>query len=285
LWTGSSEEGGRLLTMPYSVLSSRPTSPAELIGNLLTGGALVVLDGETSQITDGRGRTIYRTDGGGMRRVNEDAASRIPGLALLPVHQVSATPIPEVYFWQPDEAAAQLQHALQTKGSYTWTLHSAALSAQVVVTGDAAEEAHQIVVDSLGTAQQTVSLSTPAAGTAKKVEMSLAGWFGTNLAQAKWFELKSMTVSPGQTIRAQVLNAGQTLSLHNDGGPDMAFDLHTHFGLINQAEAVRTNVKIPSGKAWRVELANWTIAGMGNVPVQVGEMDGIGGTVLRTFQL
>jgi LGFP repeat len=286
-WTGSKEDGGRLLTIPYSMLSSRPTSPADLIADLFTGGVLIALggDGQTSQITDTKGRTLYQTNGQDVRRVNEDAASRIPGLALLPVHQASATPVPELYFWQPDPAAPQLQHALQAGGDHTWTLHSAALSTHVAVTGGAAEAGHQIVVDSLGTAEQTVSLSIPAAGTARQVEMSLAGWFGTNLAQAKWFELKSMTASPGQTLRAQVLNAGQTLSLHNDGGPDTTFDLATHFGLTNDAAAVRTNVKIPSGKAWRVELADWTPAGMANVALNVEEMDQIGGAVLRTFQL
>jgi hypothetical protein len=231
------------------------------------------------------GGAHFGTNGDGIRRINEDAASRIPGLALLPVHQISATPVPELYFWQPDQAAPQLQHALQAEGDHTWTLHSAALSAHVALAGGAGEAGHQIVVDSLGMAQQSVSLAIPATGTAKQVQMSLAGWFGTNLAQAKWFELKGMTASPGQTLRAQVLNAGQTLSLHNDGGPDTTFDLHTHFGLDNEVAAVRTNVKIPSGKAWRVELADWTLAGMANVALHVGEMDRIGGTVLRTFQL
>jgi hypothetical protein len=51
-WTGSKEDGGRLLTIPYSMLSNRPTSPADLIADLFTGGVLIALggDGQTSQI-------------------------------------------------------------------------------------------------------------------------------------------------------------------------------------------------------------------------------------------
>lgn len=130
-WSGSRLHGGRLLMMPYSVLSSTPTSPADLIVTLLeaiAAGALIILAGDdgSEQITDSNQRTIFRTEPDGNRRINEDAASRIPDLALLPVHERGAASR-EIYVWRPNPATAgtQLQHKMQGPGELHVVAHLA----------------------------------------------------------------------------------------------------------------------------------------------------------------
>ena len=162
-WTGSNEEGGRLLTMPFSLLSSRPVTPADLIADAFKACVLVVLgmgsDGMTGQITDSSGRTLFRTAADGSRRINLEPASRIPNLALLPVHDTGADDTPEVYLWQPDPASPmKLTHEFQGGGNYTWSMHSAAMSANIAVAG-AAGAADRVVLDSPGTSDQTIAPS------------------------------------------------------------------------------------------------------------------------------
>jgi LGFP repeat len=294
-WSGSSRDGGRLLTMPYSVLSDRPTSPADLIATLLetiAAGALMIMagDGTTAQITDARQRTIFRTSADGKRRINEDPESRIPDLALLPVHERGGA-APEVYVWRPNPATAgtQLHHVLQGHGNYTWSLVSPALSATIVASGvgegavGAAVPGDQILIEQLGTADQAIThINSPGQGP-RVLHMSVAGWPSSDISQAKWFELADFTASPGHILRAQVLNAGRSLTVHNDG-PDAGFHLSVHSGLDNDPLAVRLGVRMPSGKAWRIEAADWSRAAP-DTPLDVLEMDKIGGPVLRQFRI
>jgi len=284
-WSGSSRDGGRLLMMPYSLLSSQPTSPADLIVTLLeaiAAGALIILAGDdgTEQITDSRQRTIFRLAPDGNRRINDDAASRIPDLALLPVHERGVAR--EIYVWRPNPATAgtQLQHKVQGRGNYTWSLVSPVLSASIAASGVATgtTDGDQILIEQLGTADQAVTHITAPDRGPRALQLSIAGWPGSDISQAKWFELANFTASPGHTLRAQVLNAGRSLTVHNDG-PSGTFQLSVFSGLDNGPLAARPNVQIPSGKAWRFE-ADWTRT-VPNAPLEVLEMDKIGGPVLR----
>ena len=289
-WSGSRLHGGRLLTMPYSVLSGRPTSSADLIIALLEGiaaGALIILAGDdgSEQITDSHQRTIFRTAPDGNRRINEDAASRIPDLALLPIHEKGVA-AREIYVWRPNPATAgtQLQHKMRGRGNYTWSLVSPALSASiaatVVATGTTGGD--QVLIEQLGTADQAVTHITAPDRGPRALQLSIAGWPGSDISQAKWFEIANFTASPGHTLLAQVLNAGRSLTVHNDG-PSATFQLSVHSGLDKDPLAVRPSVQIPSGKAWRFE-ADWTRT-VPNSPLEVLEMDKIGGAVLRQFQI
>jgi hypothetical protein len=289
-WSGSSQDGGQLLTWPYSVLSSRPTSPADLIATLLeaiAAGAFIILAGDdgTEQITDSRQRTIFRLAPDGNRRINEDVATRIPDLALLPVHE-RVTAVREMYVWRPNPATAgtQLQHQMQGRGNYTWSLISPALSASIAASGVAtgASAGDQVLIEQLGTADQAVTHITAPDRGSRELQLSIAGWPGSDISQAKWFEMANFTASPGHTLRAQVLNAGRSLTVHNDG-PSATFQLSLHSGLDKDPLAVRPSVQIPSGKAWRFE-ADWTRT-VPNSPLEVLEMDKIGGAVLRQFQI
>ena len=84
-------------------------------------------------------------------------------------------------------------------------------------------------------------------------------------------------------MRAQVLNAGKSLSIHNDG-PAATFDLAVHGGLDSGSVAVSQRVEMPSGKAWRFEAADWS-GRSPDVPIDILEADRIGGAVLRQFRV
>ncbi len=94
-WTGSALSGGRLLCVPFSELNSRPVTPGHDILALLTGGVIIVLagDAETTQISDGLGRTFFRWDktvvasSGVMKfekNINWDVNTRVPDFIEIP---------------------------------------------------------------------------------------------------------------------------------------------------------------------------------------------------------
>jgi hypothetical protein len=293
-WTGSNDDGGRLLTIPYSMLSGRPNSPADMIATLLdiiTVGALLVIGGDsTAQITDSQGHTIFTRTPDGKLRVNRDPATRILGLALLPIHERTDPPR-EIYVWRPDAASAgtALQHVLSGQGDYTWSLLSPSLSASVAASGmtattfDAPIPGDRFSIEKLGTGDQAVTHAIAPNRGNRTIQMSVAGWPGSERSRAKWFEISGLVASPGHTVRAQVLNAGKSLSIHNDG-PPAVFDLAVHGGLDSGPVAVRQRVQMPSGKAWRFETADWS-GSASDSPIDVIEMDKIGGTVLRQFRM
>jgi hypothetical protein len=157
---------------------------------------------------------------------------------------------------------------------------SASIAASGVATGTT--DGDQILIEQLGTADQAVTHITAPDRGPRALQLSIAGWPGSDISQAKWFELANFTASPGHTLRAQVLNAGRSLTVHNDG-PSGTFQLSVFSGLDNGPLAARPNVQIPSGKAWRFE-ADWTRT-VPNAPLEVLEMDKIGGPVLRQFQI
>jgi hypothetical protein len=293
-WSGSSEEGGRLLMMPYSLVSGRPNSPADLVATLVEAlaiGSLIVIGGDgTEQITDSLGRTIFRTTPDGNRRVNIDPVTRIPDLALLPAHERYETPR-EIYAWRPGSASAatRLQHVLHGRGDYFWALISPSLSVSIAATGvttgtgAATPPGDRFFIEQLGTADQAITHITAPDRGPRSLRMSASGWPGSDHSSAKWFELSNLVASPGHTLRAQVLNAGRSFSVHNDG-PNATFDLSVHGGLNKDPLAVRRSVELPSGKAWRLEAADWS-GKAADTPIDVSEMDKIGGPVLRQFRM
>jgi hypothetical protein len=106
----------------------------------------------------------------------------------------------------------------------------------------------QVLVEQLGSAEQAVTHITAPDRGPRALQLSLAGWPGSDISKAKWFEFANFTAQPGHTVQAQVLNTGRTLTVHNDG-PSATFQLSVHSGLDNAPLAVRQNVEIPSGKA------------------------------------
>ena len=91
VWSGGSSSGGRMFAMPFSIMCTEPRTPFWETLLALIGGAIIFLGGSatTQQISDGQGRTFYKTPAGTTPtrwdQINETAKSRIPGLARIPL--------------------------------------------------------------------------------------------------------------------------------------------------------------------------------------------------------
>jgi hypothetical protein len=90
--------------------------------------------------------------------------------------------------------------------------------------------ADTIRIDSVNSSDQAVTLSLPADGAAKTVNMAVGGFSGGDSSNRKWYELLNLNLAPGQTISAQVNNQGGELLLQNTG-PATAFELRIHYGM------------------------------------------------------
>ncbi len=152
VWSGGTSSGGRLVSIPFSIMSSEPRTPGWEIAALLASGVLFLVggDGETNQITDGEDRTFYESVLRGGRRgtlgeslertIVEDADARIPGLVRIPFHdQFAARPTdaaghnlaelavlgraqPEIYFGQapsPLRRPGQSENAGPAEGRFS----------------------------------------------------------------------------------------------------------------------------------------------------------------------
>ncbi len=87
-WSGNSSSGGRMLSLPFSLLCTAPRTPFwEALALLVVGSLLIMADGgEVTQITDGNGKTFYKPG----RIINEDNATRIPNAAEIKVSNAGA---------------------------------------------------------------------------------------------------------------------------------------------------------------------------------------------------
>src|SRR6185437_13153662 len=155
-----------------------------------------------------------------------------------------------------------------------WSLLSPSLSVSVqaggltTATADKPVPADRFSIEKLGTADQVVTHTIAPDRGNRIIEMSVRGWPGSDSSRAKWFEISGLTASPGHIVRAQVLNAGKSLSIHNDG-PSTSFDLNVHSGLDADPVSTRQQIQMPSGKAWRFEL-DWS-GRTANAPISVLE--------------
>jgi hypothetical protein len=178
---------------------------------------------------------------------------------------------------------------LDGSGDFTWSLLSPSLSASITASGVAGDTLDGPVpgdsfsIEKLGGAEQALTHAIAPNRGSRTIGMSVAGWPGSDRSKAKWFEVSGLVAAPGHTVRAQVLNAGKSLSIHNDG-PAATFDLAVHGGLDSDPVAVRQRVEMPSGKAWRFEAADWS-GRSPDAPIDILEADRIGGAVLRQFRI
>ena len=281
-WTGSNESGGRLLTIPFSVLSCQPVTLGNEIFALLTTGLVLILGGagaQSNQIADENGRTLFATkavpsqDGSptqNIRVMNPNIATRVPNLMPLPTHQVTSGSAPEVYYWardtQPlkglpatDTSAMELHHDIQSPEDtpYQYTLHSN--SSTTSITSDrGSPSGHRVSLLNLGAARQKIVIHPPADGIAAKFSIRTAGW-QANRATPNWFEFQA-PVGPGQELHFHVGNAGTHLTVFS-ANADATLDI-TMFSRgtdpdVAPVSAGRSQLQIPAGQVLRFEPSSW----------------------------
>jgi len=110
-----------------------------------------------------------------------------------------------------------------------------------------------------------------------------AGWSGTDLAMAKWFELSGLQVWPGHSIQLQVIQAGRIASIQTQGA-SLACDCFVYYGLDDVSPRAPKRLDVPDGKAWRLS-PTWTPGSMVDARIEVPERASIEGEVGRTLTL
>jgi len=306
VWCGDAGSGGRMFSMPYSLLAQRPRTPfwEIMLGALAALGLVMIIigdNGETQQITDEQGRTFFE-DGpaGAGRRLVADPARRVPGLALAPIirqkaagtlhtatgavgsaaagvlHHAATAPLPELFYARRDPSASgsSLHYQVAGKGSgqYTWTAASPALVASAVVPAGTGSDV--LAVEGLGTADHAVTITPSEKGTGRQVALTVGGR-PARAADARTFEVSNLTVTPGKSIKAQVHDGGRTLRLQN-AGDQTTYDLRVHAHADPRAALVRTGVRLEAQSTATVRPADWSAAALATtkLAVTVHDRDG-----------
>ncbi len=133
VWSGSNSSGGRLLSIPFSVVNQEPMTSVNAVDALLGNAVLCIMGGDAAaaQITDEAGRTFYAAQtpaaGGQQRQVNRDAASRIPNLMLVPLSHSAVDAFPAVapgggmVFGTSAGGSSEMYFAQRSASGFTWS--------------------------------------------------------------------------------------------------------------------------------------------------------------------
>ncbi len=244
-----------MFSSPFHVMSEPPVTPFELALGIVDGLYFFTVGstGQTVQVTDDTGRTLYEPDLGApptrwdhMRR---DDSARIPDLARVPLMGGDATS--QVEFYAGKGSGKSYRHLVQPRDGlaagtpYDWAFNSATMSSQVSVPGTPGVP-ETLAVEKIGTAAKSVSLSIPSQGVAKEVTWKVAG-----PVNERWAQLGKMRMEPGQSIAVSLANGGSHLVIANSG-PATTAELQVQAGPGARPVSVGV-VPIPSGNS-RVEF-------------------------------
>lgn len=302
-WSGGSSSGGRLYMIPFSVLSSEPRTPFWEVLAMLAAGTLIVLgdDGETTQVTDGAGRTFYQdaTAPAGSREMVAEANQRIPNMALLPQNSAPIALQPaEIYYLTrlpafrrpggtpiPDALQdTQLTWEVKSRSGapYSWAVRSAAGAAVAVVPG--AGPSDKMRIDNLARPGQAVTLSAGTGGAPKAASLTLIGPTAGGPAQARRFELTGLPLGAGSGITVQLDNAGRELVVQNPG-PAATIGLRIQSGTNAANSVMRPVAAVPAGAVIKISPGDWTAENIARSPVTLQHLDKVGGNILNETQI
>jgi len=281
-WTGSNTDGGRLLTIPFSMLSSQPVTLGDEIMALLAAGVVIIVadTGQTMQFTDEQGRTLFQSPG----VVNPNISARIPN--LMPVPHREATfggVVPELYFWQRDDGplrgvsasntnGMELHHDIQGSANapyrYIMRTHSG-LTSFIADHGNPA--GHRVSLHNLGAAAQKVVIHSPAdpAAPATTFSIQTAGWQTSRKAPI-WFEFQA-SVGGNQQLHFHAGNGGTQLTVHSpnaDARLDIRMLTRSSDPAANPIAASRSQVELPAGQVVRLEPSSWQTERLSSSPVR-----------------
>jgi hypothetical protein len=251
-YSGNFLTGGRMFFMPFSLFSGPQRTPLDGVLQLLGNGFLFALGttGQTHQITDGEGRTFFKTDLAGsptfwddIRR--EDDPTLVPNLAPIaltdqalpstsPIQMFAGRGVGATHTYQvllaPDLPGGTLYEA---------TFESAKLSSYFAIPGTP-DKPESITAHDIGGLSKAISLSLPFDSETKAVTWTIAG-----PEKQRWVELTGLTMVPGQEITISLENAGRILIITNTGAETSA-NLHVKAGPCATAVEGGT-LHIPSG--------------------------------------
>lgn len=227
---GGDRFGGRLLSVPFSMLSARPGTPNWEVAALMSAGILLVLsgNGQTKQITNETGKTFYKTNLIGppskWEDINQDLSSRIPNMTIIPFHHGEGK-MPELYYLESDVQSISQEitsSGNESPSSYVWGIDSKAMSATISIisnTNNLSDNfSDTISIKSLNSAEQEIAFVSPSSHSIERqCKLSLMRHrFNPAMPEAKRFDLE-LNISPGQNIRMLLQNFGQEIHIQNTG--------------------------------------------------------------------
>jgi hypothetical protein len=288
IWSGGDGTGGVMYPIPFSVLGMQPRTPFWEALAALLGVTIIILagDGQTQQMTDEQGRTLYEPNlpagPTSWDHLRKDASQRLPNLARIPMIAAGRGSAPELYRLRGEPGLLRQDVIARGSADYRWALRSMAMSAMVRVPGSAGAR-DSMEVANVGKPEQTLALSLAADGTARKVTLAMAG-FAATPQQGKSFEISDLTATPGKAIRARLADGGQELHLENLG-PETAFTLRVQSGENRAASLLKTDVRLEAGRAVRLRPADWAVSAIAGAPLRLTVLDRMGGNIVRETML
>ncbi|HET8845388.1 MAG TPA: hypothetical protein VFN35_28205 [Ktedonobacteraceae bacterium] len=248
-WSGSSWTGGRMFHIPFHRMSTTPRTPFWEVLALLVAGVILLVGstGQTQQITDDSGRTLFepglsepptRWD-----QMRQDDNTRVPNLARIPLTDGPSGNIPLEMYYAVGQGATYTHELVPAKGiaegtPIEWTMHSTLLSAHVVA--PASSNADQITVHSLHTTDKAVTVKVPENGVSKAFTWTMAGPI-----KQRWLELSNLNLAPGQAVKISLSNGGYDATFNNSGSATTA-TLRVQAGP-GVAPTIIENFTIPNG--------------------------------------
>ena len=132
VWSGSNSSGGRLVTVPFSVLNHQPMTAWNTLDAFFGNAVLSILGGDagTAQITDESGKNFYISPAAAtlqQRQVNRDAASRIPNLIRIPGSHSAVNAFPTAIpgggmaFGTSATGSSEMYFARRSASGFTWS--------------------------------------------------------------------------------------------------------------------------------------------------------------------
>jgi hypothetical protein len=218
-YSGSMLSGGRIMSMPYSVLDHQPTTPIAELGELLAAAAIIIVgdNAGVNQVTDEQGRTLYTTP-------NLGAAPQWSDLASGPAAIGNVTPIPlsdtgagspQIFASRAPLSVHQYDIGLaqnQPNGTpYTVAFLSGLASTAVTVPGSTGVP-DRVTLSKLGTQDKSVAFMVPSNGVAKQITWTLSG-----ADKSRQMVLGGLAVQPAQQLTTILENGASRLKIENAG--------------------------------------------------------------------
>ncbi|HET9015574.1 MAG TPA: hypothetical protein VFN57_08255 [Thermomicrobiaceae bacterium] len=218
-WTGGSWTGGRMYSIPFSVVSSAPVTPFWEVLALLAAGVLILLGdtGQTQQITDQNGNTLFEPGLGApptrWDQLTQNPANRVPNLAPVPFSDGGGAPIPLQMFYGKGAGMSYTHAVVPAPGvpdgtPYEWTIQTPTLSAQLLIPGTPGSP-DVLTAANLHTANKAVTVNLPSR---KTITWTMAG-----PVKQRWFQLSNLSLAGGQQLTTSVANSGYEFSFQNSG--------------------------------------------------------------------
>jgi hypothetical protein len=181
------------------------------------------------------------------------------------------------------EDALHFQVRGNGRGKLRWTVAAPRMTATVVADMEVG------VVDSIhlggtGGHFQNVTVQFPNATKARDVSVMVTGWRGEDRQQSRSFVLENLSLTNGDSIRAQITNGGRELIIENRGRAK-TFNLRLSSGLEAKPVTVRPNVPLDAASVVRLTPSNWTPAAPAAAPIRLEVLDKSGLKVLRSTNL